>query len=172
MRTQTIDLKLLIIDEISMVGARTFHYIDQRLKQIFHTVKPFGGLSVILVGDFKQLKPVGDVPIYRNQRNDPYVNLYGIFLWEMFKYFTLKTIMRQKDDMTFSIALNNMSIGRMTENDVQLFQIREHKNEDVPLHAIHLFQTNAEVDHYNSIKINQSNEKSNISRAKDFGVEN
>jgi hypothetical protein len=43
-----------------MVGSNSFHQIDQRKKQIFSNEKPFGGLSIIVVGDFWQLKPTED----------------------------------------------------------------------------------------------------------------
>ena len=54
-----IDLKLIIIDEISMVGIRMFGHLDARLKQIFKNTEAFGGLSILVFGDLKQLPPVG-----------------------------------------------------------------------------------------------------------------
>ena len=54
------NLKVVIIDEISMVGKRTFDFIDTRLQQLTGIRAPFGGLSVIAVVDFYQLKPAGD----------------------------------------------------------------------------------------------------------------
>ena len=54
------NLQLLIIDEISMVGFTMFQQSDARLQQIMKTKKPFGGISVIVVGDFNRLRPVGD----------------------------------------------------------------------------------------------------------------
>lgn len=54
------DTHLLVIDEKSMVGAITLYQIDQRLRE----AKPenadlaFGGISVVLMGDFNQLPPV------------------------------------------------------------------------------------------------------------------
>ena len=53
-------LKVIIIDEISMVGIRTLSFIDTRLQQLTGRKAVFGGLSVIVVGDLYQLKPVGD----------------------------------------------------------------------------------------------------------------
>ena len=53
-------LKVIIIDEISMVGNRTLSFIDTRFQQLTGTKAVFGGLSVIAVGDLYQLKPVGD----------------------------------------------------------------------------------------------------------------
>ena len=42
-------VRVLIIDEISMVGKQMFNFIHQRLQQIMGTSLPFGGLSVIAV---------------------------------------------------------------------------------------------------------------------------
>ncbi|KAE8739095.1 hypothetical protein FOCC_FOCC015418 [Frankliniella occidentalis] len=50
-------LKVLMIDEISMVGQHTLHMVDQRLRHLFNKEKLFGGISVIAVGDFNQLRP-------------------------------------------------------------------------------------------------------------------
>ena len=57
-------VKLLIIDEISMVGSNMLARIDTRLRQIFGVNKSFGGISVVLVGYLYQLPPVMDRPIY------------------------------------------------------------------------------------------------------------
>ena len=62
------NLKLLIIDEISMVGSSVFHKRDKRLRFIFKTNKSFGGISVICFGDFIQLKPVGDRYIFQSDK--------------------------------------------------------------------------------------------------------
>lgn len=59
-RTKYRNLKLIIIDEISMVGNRSLSLIDSRLQLLTGIKKPFGGISVIAVGDFFQLKPVMD----------------------------------------------------------------------------------------------------------------
>lgn len=53
-------LKLLILDEISMIGLKMIHNVDERLKQIMGNNKLFGGIPVIAFGDFNQLQPVGD----------------------------------------------------------------------------------------------------------------
>ena len=51
-------LKVVIIDEISMVGNITLSFIDTRLQQLTGTKAAFGGLSVSAVGDLHQFKPV------------------------------------------------------------------------------------------------------------------
>ena len=60
------EVKYLIIDEMSMVGRKTFGQVDRRLRQAFpHNVQEvFGGCSCLLFGDFGQLPPVMDLPLY------------------------------------------------------------------------------------------------------------
>ena len=49
-------MSVIVVDEASSMDPTTFAIIDSRLQQIFNcTDKPFGGKSVILVGDFNQL---------------------------------------------------------------------------------------------------------------------
>ncbi|XP_035223419.1 uncharacterized protein LOC118196128 [Stegodyphus dumicola] len=64
-REKLFHLKLLIIDEISMVGSTLLSRVDTRLRQIRRINKPFGDLSVIVVDDLNQLPPVMDSPIYK-----------------------------------------------------------------------------------------------------------
>ena len=60
------EMQYLIIDEMSMVGRKTFGQIDKRLRQVFphHADQLFGGCSCLLFGDFGQLPPVMDLPLY------------------------------------------------------------------------------------------------------------
>ena len=64
LRNKLSEVKLLIIDEISMVSRRLFWQLNQRLIEIFSNDAPFGGLSVIVCGDLYQLPPVNPPAIY------------------------------------------------------------------------------------------------------------
>jgi ATP-dependent DNA helicase PIF1 len=48
----------LVIDEVSMVRADILDSIDARLRNVRADDRPFGGVQVVLVGDFLQLPPV------------------------------------------------------------------------------------------------------------------
>lgn len=75
------DMNYLIIDEISMVGRKTFGQIDQHLRQIFphHSHQVLGGHSCLLFGDFGQLPPVMDLPLYTTVGRNELSVLHTIF---------------------------------------------------------------------------------------------
>ena len=50
--------RVLIIDEVSMLSMQTLMLADQACRALRRSSKPFGGLQVVLVGDFFQLPPV------------------------------------------------------------------------------------------------------------------
>ena len=59
------NVKFLIIDEMSMIGLRLMGMLEQRCQELFPSInEPFGGLYVYLFGDFRQLPPVRDLPLY------------------------------------------------------------------------------------------------------------
>ena len=73
---------ILFIDEKSMMGQQMFWMVGERLKQARpkHQDKPFGNLSVVLLGDWKQLPPVGDRSLFDKDSTRPAgYNLYQLF---------------------------------------------------------------------------------------------
>ncbi|MFI3268504.1 MAG: helix-turn-helix domain-containing protein, partial [Rikenellaceae bacterium] len=51
-------IELLIIDEISMVRSDTLDAVDETLRQIRRSTKPFGGVQLLMIGDVNQLSPI------------------------------------------------------------------------------------------------------------------
>ncbi|CAF1095355.1 unnamed protein product [Rotaria sp. Silwood1] len=164
------DLQSLIIDKISMVGFTMFQQVDARLQQIMRTKKPFGGIPVIVLGDFNQLRPVGDKYIF--QFNNSYNALVDSPLWSLFELFELTEIMRQKDDKTFAIALSNIAKGTMTDEDINLLESRIVSTENLETieDAIRIFRSNAEVDAYNTKVLANLNTEGATANAYDFCI--
>lgn len=98
------NLKLIIIDEISLVGSRLFHNLEVRLRGIFNSTLPFGGVSLLVLGDFYQLRPVQDKFVFYGAEHE---SLVGSPIWELFRYYQLTRCMRQLDDQPFALALTH-----------------------------------------------------------------
>ena len=80
--------KILVIDEKSMVGLYMMYQIDKRLKEIKsnNSHLPFGGLSVIIMGDFAQLPPVGDKPMFTTEKSSlSHCQSFGKLLFDNFQ---------------------------------------------------------------------------------------
>ena len=153
-------LKVVIIDEISMVGNITLSFIDTRLQQLTGTKAAFGGLSVIAVGDLYQLKPVKDFLICLDLKEG--ASLLARNLWkELFTMYELVDIMRQKDDLDFAHLLNRLRLNEMTEEDKEKLQTRivDRDSDDYPKDALHLFAENKFVDEHNNNILRQMPEK-------------
>ena len=63
-------------------------YVSERLKQIKQCPLPFGNVSILAVGDFFQIPPVGDTSLCRV--NKSYI---GEYLWDNFELYSLNEIM-------------------------------------------------------------------------------
>lgn len=143
-------LKLLFIDEISMVGKNMFNFINLRLQEILGCIRPFGGISVICFGDLFQLKPVFDQWIFASSNTESIASL-GTNLWtDHFLLFELDQIMRQKDDLEFADMLNRIREGNHLEEDITALkmQILEEEN-DTTRNVPHLFTHRCDVQNYN-----------------------
>ena len=148
--TKLHNLKLIIIDEISMVGAKMLNTISTRLCQIFKSKEPFGGISILAVGDLNQLPPVADrFPFESPRMQDAYAELVGPILWSKFRLIELTQIMRQRDDLLFAQTLQSLATGTLDDEQKRLLQSRMVTLDQVPEDALHLFQTNDAVDAFN-----------------------
>ena len=155
------NLQLLIIDEISMVGADTLLHIYRRLCEIKRTKSlncnennPFGNISVLAVGDLFQLPPVRQNHVFRDTR-DKMANICGNG-WDLFKLFELHQTTRQKNDKPFAELLNRVREGNMTDEDVEMLKTRQISTEQIIdlQDILHVYAINKYVNEHNSIKLN------------------
>ncbi len=141
---QILMCKMLAIDEISMLDNYTMEYVDEVLRKVREDKTVFGGIQVILIGDFFQLPPVN---IGINSKDFCFtshtwteLNLTTIFL---------NKVHRQTDDY-FIKALNNVRIDKTSANDLRVFYERDYPaNYEVDTNILQLFGTNKDADSYN-----------------------
>ena len=146
LRSNFSKLKIIVIDEISMVGADMFQFINARLQEIFQCNLPFGGVSVLCVGDMFQLRPVMDKWVFQNT-SSPYQSLTTNLWQDLFELYELTIVMRQKDDATFASTLNRIREANHTSDDVSLLSsrvIQSSVTTTYPNDAIHLFTSKSQ----------------------------
>ena len=146
--------QVLIIDEISMLSAATFELADRVCREVRRSEVPFGGLTVILVGDFFQLPPVvrrsfsGGDPIQKAGRET-------FFAYESATWRDLNPLVcyltdqyRQDDSDFFDIlsAIRSDSVEEMHRERL----LARHTTGTAGIDAPKLFSHNADVDRINA----------------------
>ena len=168
LRLSLSDLKLIIIDEISLVGNTTLLHIHQRLKEIFGTTSSllFAGITIIVVGDLCQLPPIRKRFVFDDFKNESYNLCHP---WKVFKMIELHEIMTQKNDQAFIQLLNRVRTATQTEDDIKIIQSRSISPSDpnYPSDALHIWAENAPVNEPNKKKLEELSGFLFILKAKD-----
>lgn len=115
-------IKILIIDEISMFGKKLFEKMDYVARAIRLNNEPFGGIQVIVSGDFLQLPPVNDEWIFKSKA---FLSLQ----LQMVKFTTPHRFISslQKDGdlgIIWYEMLSRIRVGEHTEEDIAFLQTR------------------------------------------------
>lgn len=163
------DCRFLIIDEKSMIDTKTLSLIDDRLRAILPATsdQPFGGLNVLLCGDFFQLPPVGGKPLYT--RSHTHVDaIKGHHLYQAFdRTVRLVQVMRQQgeDDMSvrFRQALRELRTSQLSKESWRLLCTRvanQLPREEVASFdsTLRLYYTTEEVRTTNCTKLAAANQ--------------
>jgi ATP-dependent exoDNAse (exonuclease V) alpha subunit len=160
--------KVLIIEEISMLSAATFEMADKICREVRRVDTPFGGLVVILVGDFFQLPPVS--------RNNDVEFAYASPVWrELNPIICYITEQYRQDDKAFLEVLSAIRSGDVEEMHYEELVRRNVEKEDIPEDAPKLFSHNADVDRINASELEKISGKAKkfrmSSKGKDSLVE-
>ena len=165
MQQSLVNMEYLIIDEMSMVGRKILGQVDKRLRQVFpyHANTLFGGCSCLLFGDFGQLPPVMDLPIYTTVPRSTLSDL-GSTAYQLFDHaVVLKQVMRQSghsnSQVLFRHILLRLRDARLTENDwKQLMKQTPAQVQDMaPFStALHLHPTVEAVVEHNVARLHAS----------------
>jgi ATP-dependent DNA helicase PIF1 len=124
------DIRFLIIDEKSMIDLKILSIIDDRLRLIFpdQSGQAFGGLNVLLCGDFFQLPPINGRPLYATKATGP-IAAKGQGLYRSFdRTIRLTQVMRQQGEdetaIRFRTALSELRASRLSQSSWELLCTR------------------------------------------------
>ena len=119
-RVELQNLKLVIIDEVSMVKADMLYMLDLRLQEITQKDIPFGGIGVICFGDLMQLRPVMGKFIFEAPKNVADFSEAHLLdpRWQMFQSLILEKNHRQGADGAYADLLNKIRIGAHSDEDL------------------------------------------------------
>lgn len=148
------EIDILIIDEISMMSCDLFEKIEYVARKIRKNEELFGGLQIVLFGDFFQLTPIISEP-----REDKKIFCFESVLWNNVITHTiiLKKIWRQTDPIYKNI-LNRIRKGIVKSADVEILNNRVGLNE-IPNEIIKLYPINRQVEEENNREFNKINNR-------------
>jgi ATP-dependent DNA helicase PIF1 len=144
--------KILVIDEISMLTTELFEKLDAIGRGVRQKNSPWGGMQLILCGDYFQLPPV-----VKGLSGESIVA--GRFAFESPKWaeaklvpICLKQIERQTDTV-FQTILNECRIGALSAHSIEILKTRQGLDwKSLEIRPTLLFSKNEEVN-----KINEQN---------------
>jgi ATP-dependent DNA helicase PIF1 len=133
-------LHALVIEEVSMMDAVLFQKVSRYLSIIRECDAPFGGLQIVLIGDFCQLPPVSKSASF----------CFNSMAWEelAMDVVLLTTQFRQKDDTEMQAVLDEVRWGTCSDETlakIQSFQVTESNG----VQPTQLFSNNVDVDNIN-----------------------
>jgi len=152
-------ISTLIVDEISMLSGQLFDKLEYIARHIRKNNLLFGGLQIILAGDFFQLPPINSN------------NCFEAKQWKKCLPYTIQLtkIYRQKESELIDL-LNEIRFGEISAKSWEVLKSLEREpvfpNDGIK--ATQLFATNAEVNKINSTELKKLNHSSQTYRAIDW----
>ena len=157
--------KVLIIDEISMLHGRQLDLVNQVIRSFRENEEPFGGLQLVLCGDFFQLPPIGDST---ERSRDKFSFMSASWLEAKLTICYLTEQFRQSDNQ-FSDILNEIRSGSVSTEAIDQLNERSKNKTDGPSQeelsagSTRLYTHNIDVD-----RVNQDQLKKLEGRTKTF----
>ena len=116
------------------------------LRQIKGNNEEFGGVSILVIGDFFQLPPVKMSTIFANPTLTD--------AWYSFRLHKLTEIVRQNGDPQFAALLNRMREGNHTPEDIKFVEyLSETDTSNWPPDHCKLYMTNQLVNNENELHL-------------------
>lgn len=145
------EIKVLVVDEISMLDGELFDKLDYIAQKIRKNSSPFGGIQIILCGDFFQLPPV------TKDSNASMKFAFQSEAWRKSIHVTimLEKVFRQQGDTKFIDMLNQMRLGRIDAETEREFKKLNRPLPDDDIIPAELYSTRVEVDRANRSRLNR-----------------
>ncbi|KAI3609614.1 mitochondrial dna helicase [Moniliophthora roreri] len=157
--------KVLIIDEVSMVDGLLFEQLAEIATKLRKkTDRPFGGLQLVVTGDFFQLPPVT-----KNNQEPTFAFESPAWKSTLEHTINLTQVFRQKDS-TFISALNSLRQGAPTEESVTLFTTLSRPLAPSPIVPTELFPLRHLVANSNGKRLSEIPTDSVVFTARDSGT--
>ena len=162
---------VLVLDEVSMIHAWLFDMVDEVCRKVRKNDLPFGGLQVVVSGDFFQLPPVStstrnrDVfepsPEFITSREkyaaagkNPEGYITESFAWDSLKpVVCYLTEQYRQDDGKLLSVLTDIRSGIVSDEDKQVLASRLGEYPQDSEVSVHLFPTNAQADGLNNVQL-------------------
>ena len=146
LETHIKECKLLAIDEVSMMSDKLIKYLDEVLQQVRQCSSAFGGLQVILIGDFFQLPPT------KNKDNQDVDYCFNSITWQKLNLSTIYlTEVKRQNDKPYIDALNNIRTGVFNKKDIQIFENRNFPSDTrIDKNILQLFPLKDDTSKYNN----------------------
>lgn len=134
---------VLIIDEVSMLGPDLFESLECLARKVRDRSRFFGGMRLVLVGDFFQLPPVGE---------DRFLFESPVFRENIRCHIHLRVCHRQKEDPSWIDLLHKIRVGSLDPDDVLMLRsLVRRPSREVSV----LFPHNHRVDKTNEDKLDK-----------------
>ncbi|GMM32817.1 DNA helicase [Saccharomycopsis crataegensis] len=147
------NIKVLIIDEISMIDGDLFSKVAAVAKHVRRNDQPFGGIQLVLTGDFFQLPPVPDKFSHRAPKYCFQSPEWNDVVEETI---LLTNVFRQKGDTELIDMLNTVRLGTCSIEMARKFQsLSRQVIYDDNIQPTELYPTREEVRISNSTRLNQ-----------------
>lgn len=141
-------IKGFILDEVSMISGPTLRAAECICRSILDPEKVWGGLRVIVVGDFSQLPPIN-----RQKRTREWAFLDPIWRASQFQALVLRTIMRS-EDQEFLEILNSIRLGLIDDQVKDFLARKTDEHFDNP-QMTHLFPHRKTAEDFNLLRLQE-----------------
>lgn len=161
--------KVLIIDEVSMLHARTLDAVDLVCRKFKRNNLPFGGMQVILSGDFFQLPPItrsqsasSQMDMFDQTEGSEQVPkdliVYSRAWKEMRPAICYLTEQHRQDDVVFTNILNKIRQNKVEADHLDIVKSRLNAVLDVEIPPTKLYTHNVDVDTINQRELQKLSE--------------